>query len=94
MGSLTTHTEISNEPRRAIISLKKNYVSLYNQFVLREKNMSYSVAVSLIRQFDEIVEKIHHAEEAVRLGREEDVISSVALGATSLRKVQKRMSQA
>jgi ribosomal protein L35AE/L33A len=93
MGSLTTYTEISNDPRRAIIRLKEKYVSLYNQFVLGEKNISYAVADGLIRQFDGIVEKIHGAEEAVRSGHEEDVIASVALGESALLEVQKRMNK-
>jgi len=93
MRSLTTHTEISNDPRGAIIRLKENYVSIYKQFVLGEKNISYAVAVGLIREFDRIVEKIHCAEEALHSGCKEDVMSSVALGETSLREVQKRISQ-
>lgn len=93
MESLTTHAEISNDPRRAINRLKENYVSIYKQFVLGEKKISYAVAVGLTRQFDDIVEKIHRAEAAVLSGDEDDMKASVALGESALLEVQNRMNK-
>ena len=93
MGTLTTHTEISNDSRRAIIQLKEEYISIYNEFKVGTKNISYAVAVTLMREFDEVVEKIHCAEDAFRSGREEEVTSYVAFCSSRLRIVQEKIRQ-
>ncbi|MCX6143924.1 MAG: hypothetical protein NTZ35_11960 [Ignavibacteriales bacterium] len=92
MKPLTAHSEISGESRRALIHLKKHYLSVYYEFAIRKKDMPYPLAANLKREFDEIVEKIHRAEQALGEGREEEARLRITQGESNLLSVDEKIA--
>jgi len=92
MKPLTAHSDISGESRRALIHLKKHYLSLYYKFAISKKDMPYPLAANLKRDFDEIVERIHRAEQALQEGREEEARLRITQGESSLLLVKEKIA--
>jgi hypothetical protein len=85
---VTGNPDSSSEFRGKIIDLKKKYVSFYNLFLARERNMAYSSIVRVKRELDVILDMISHAERALCKGRNSEAVKSISLGESHLQVVQ------